>query len=102
MSVETYTHCGECRQRIPWGESRYIEMRRYHVVREVCLGCIVKKTRGRTGSAPRDTEATSQATVHATGDSGGSGTREPRFRSAPPQRRLPVPDVDERRVGKRG
>ncbi len=87
--VVTYTHCGDCRQRIPWGQPRYIEMHGYDVVREVCFGC-VKTPRGRTGSAPRDTAPTSQATVHARGRSLGCRAKEPHFGSSSSSWPVPV------------
>jgi hypothetical protein len=88
--VVTYAHCGECRQRIPWGQPRYIEMRGYDVVREVCFEC-VQKARGRTGSAPGDTEATEEATVQPTSDSKSRGASGSLDGSLSPKRFVPLP-----------
>ncbi len=91
----TFTVCSERWHEIPWGELRIVtqvyEGDKLISTKEVCRQCFIKpQTRGRTGSAPGDTEATSQATVHATGDSGGGGAEGPLKRSLAPGRVLSV------------
>ena len=85
----THTHCING-HRIPWGQPRYLEMRGPHLVREVCLGCIVKKTRERTGSASGDPEAAPAAQIHVRGDCDDCRAGKPHFGSAPPRRLMRV------------
>ena len=86
----THTLCSACGRKIPWGERRYLILRKDDVEGEVCFGCIVKAARGSTATASGDSAPSPPAQAHPRGDSGGGGARKSRQRPVAPERQVPV------------